>query len=171
MALHGKFVINDAHYSPLLFPGVGTFLAFSGDGIYRNRGACGMKPTVGPVPAGKYWIVDRPEGGLRSQVNAGIRDLYNHVVNGATFRHNEWFALWRDYWGIDDYTWIEGVKRGNFRLHPGTLSEGCITLPHDSDFAMLRNALLRTQRVDVPCMSKLKAYGTIEVIANGKTCP
>lgn len=130
-----------------------------------------MKPTVGPVPAGKYWIVDRPEGGLRSQVNAGIRDLYNHVVNGATFRHNEWFALWRDDWGIDDYTWIEGVKRGNFRLHPGTLSEGCITLPHDSDFAMLRNALLRTQRVDVPCTSKLKAYGTIEVIANGKTCP
>ena len=124
-----------------------------------------------PVPAGKYWIVDRPEGGLRSQVNAGIRDLYNHVVNGATFRHNEWFALWRDDWGIDDYTWIEGVKRGNFRLHPGTLSEGCITLPHDSDFAMLRNALLITQRVDVPCMSKLKAYGTIEVIANGKTCP
>ena len=130
-----------------------------------------MKPTVGPVPAGKYWIVDRPEGGLRSQVNAGIRDLYNHVVNGATFRHNEWFALWRDDWGIDDYTWIEGVKRGNFRLHPGTLSEGCITLPHDSDFAMLRNALLRTQRVVVPCMSKLKAYGTIEAIANGKTCP
>ncbi|AGJ87891.1 hypothetical protein RORB6_16050 [Raoultella ornithinolytica B6] len=50
-------------------------------------------------------------------------------------------------------------------------SEGSITLPHDSDFAMLRNALLRTQRVVVPCMSKLKAYGTIEAIANGKTCP
>lgn len=171
MALHGKFVINDAHYSPLLFPGVGTFLAFSGDGIYRNRGACGMKPTVGSVPAGKYWIVDRPEDGLRLQVNAGVRDLYNHVVNGATFRHNEWFALWRDDWEIDDYTWIEGVKRGNFRLHPGALSEGSITLPHDSDFTMLRHALLRTQRVGVPCMSKLKAYGTIEVIANGKTCP
>ena len=57
MDLYGKFVINDAHYSPLSFPGAGTFLAFSGDGIYRNRGACGMKPTVGPVPAGKYWIV------------------------------------------------------------------------------------------------------------------
>lgn len=97
-----------------------------------------MKPTVGPFPAGKYWIVDRPEGGLRSQVNAGVRDLYNHVVNGTTFRHNEWFALWRDDWGIDDYTWIEGVKRGNFRLHPGGLSEDSITLPHDSDFAMWR---------------------------------
>ena len=80
MTLHGKFVINDAHYSPLPFPAVGT-------------------------------------------------------------------------------------------LHPGALSEGSITLPHDSDFAILRNALLRTPRVDVPCMSKLKVYGTIEVIANGKTCP
>jgi len=54
MALHGKFVINDAYYSPLSFPGVGTFLAFSGDGAYRNRGACGMKLMAGPVPAGGY---------------------------------------------------------------------------------------------------------------------
>jgi len=36
---------------------------------------------------------------------------------------------------------------------------------------MLRNALLRTQKIDVPCMSKLKAYGTIEVITYGKVCP
>lgn len=171
MALHGKFVVNDACYSPLSFPGVGTFLAFSGDGAYRNRGACGMIPKMGPVPAGKYWIVDRPAGGLKSQINAGVRDIYNHFASGARFRHSEWFALWRDDWEIDDYTWIEGVKRGNFRLHPGVLSEGCITLPHDSDFAMLRNALLRTQKMDVPCMRKLNAYGTIEVIANGKTCP
>lgn len=47
MALHGKFVINDADYSPLSFPGVGTFLAFSGNGAYRNRGACGMIPKEG----------------------------------------------------------------------------------------------------------------------------
>ena len=52
-----------------------------------------MKPTVGPIPVGKYWIVDRPEGGIRSQINAGVRDLYNQLANGATFRHNEWFAL------------------------------------------------------------------------------
>lgn len=71
MALHGKFVINDAYYSPLSFPGIGTFLAFSGNGVYRNRGACGMIPKEGPVPAGKYWIVDRPQGGLKSQLNAG----------------------------------------------------------------------------------------------------
>lgn len=171
MALHGKFIINDACYSPLFFPGVGTFLAFSGNGAYRNRGACGMIPKEGPVPAGKYWTVDPPEGGFRSQLKAGMSDIYNHYVSGATFRHSEWFAIWRDDWAIDDYTWIENVKRGNFRLHPGVISEGCITLPHDSDYAMLRNALLRTQKIEVPCMKQLMAYGTIEVITNGKTCP
>lgn len=51
MALHGKFVINDMYYSPLSFPGVGTFLAFSGNGAYCNRGACAMIPKEGPVPA------------------------------------------------------------------------------------------------------------------------
>jgi len=30
MSLQGKFVINNADYSPLIFPGLGTFLAFSG---------------------------------------------------------------------------------------------------------------------------------------------
>jgi len=80
------------------------------------------------------------------------------------------FAIWRDDWTIDEYTWVESVKRSNVRLHPGTLSEGCITLPHDSDYAMLRNTLLRTEEVEVPCMKQLLAYGTIEVIANGKTC-
>lgn len=121
MTLHGRCVINDAHDSPLSFPGAGTFLAFSGDGIYRNQGACDMKPTTGPVPAGKYWIVKRSAGGLRSHVSAGVRGFYNHVVNGATFRHR------RDDWGIDDDTWNEGGKRGNFRLHPAALSAGGIT--------------------------------------------
>ena len=48
-----------------------------------------MKPTAGPVPAGKYWIVNRPEGGLRSHVNAGVRDRYNQVgfVNGMVASH------------------------------------------------------------------------------------
>lgn len=170
MALQGKFVINDADYSPLSFPGVGTFMAFSGNGVYRNRGGCGMIPIKGPIPSGKYWILDRPDGGAYSQFKAGIKDIYNHYHNGASFKHSEWFALWRDDWAIDDYTWIESVKRGNFRLHPGSLSEGCITLPHDSDFALLRNALLRTTLIDVPCMKALKAYGSVEVIVYGNTC-
>ncbi len=168
MALHGKFVISDADYAPLSFPGVGTFLAFSGNGAYLNRGACAMIPTKGPIPAGKYWIVDRPEGGLFSQLKASARDAFNYLANDATFRHSDWFALWRDDWNIDDYMWIQGIRRGNFRLHPGTVSEGCITLPHDSDFAILRNALLRTAQIDVPCVKHLKAYGTVEVVVYGK---
>ncbi|TPG59364.1 hypothetical protein [Ewingella americana] len=83
MALQGKFVINDADYSPLSFPGVEIFLAFSGDGVYRNRGACGTIQTL----------------------------------------------------------------------------------------RVLRNVLLRTQLIDIPCMKKLKAYGSIEVIVNGNICP
>ena len=171
MTLKGTFIISGADYSPLSIYGVGTFMAFSGNGIYRNKGACATISGNGPIPTGKYWIVDRPEGGVKSRVNAGVRDMYNHFASGATFKHSEWFALWRDDWNIDDYMWIESVKRGNFRLHPGVLSDGCITLAHDSDFALLRNALLRTTKVDVPCMKKLKSYGTIEVVANGTTCP
>ena len=37
MTLHGKFIINDADYSPLEFDGVGVFMAFSGNGAYRNK--------------------------------------------------------------------------------------------------------------------------------------
>lgn len=130
-----------------------------------------MIPKKGPVPAGKYWIVDRPSGGMKSRLEAGVKDTWNHYSKGATFKHSDWFALWRDDWNLDDYTWIGSVKRGNFRLHPGTLSEGCITLCHDTDFAILRNALLNTPKMDIPCAKNLKAYGSIEVITNGKTCP
>lgn len=90
MALHGKFVINDMYYSPLSFPGVGTFTAFSGNGAYRNRGACAMIPKEGPVPAGKYWIVDRPEGGsdrrsmqgCEISITVSLRALHSGIANG-----------------------------------------------------------------------------------------
>ncbi len=42
MALHGDFIINDSYYSLLLLSDLGTFLVFSGNSAYRNRGACGM---------------------------------------------------------------------------------------------------------------------------------
>ena len=40
MPLHGEFIVNDAQFSPLLIYGVGTFLAYSGNGIYRNQAGC-----------------------------------------------------------------------------------------------------------------------------------
>ncbi|MEX7647420.1 DUF2778 domain-containing protein, partial [Klebsiella pneumoniae] len=87
--------------------------------------------------------------------------------------NSDWFALWRDDRGIDDETWVEGVKLGKFRLHPGTVSEGCITITHNSDFAMIRNALMNTSLVQVPCMRSLMARGWVEVVASGSNnaCP
>lgn len=96
-----------------------------------------------------------------------IHDIANRFVGRNAFGKSDWFALWREDWGIDDYTWIESVKRGNFRLHPGTVSKGCITIANMSDFAMIRNALMSTSLIQVPCMRSLMARGWVEVVAGG----
>ena len=75
-----------------------------------------------------------------------------------------WFALYRDDGNIDDWTFIDHVERGHFRLHPAGymgISEGCITLPSPSHFAVLREALLRTPTMQVT--ATLTAYGTVQV--------
>lgn len=167
MALQGKFLLNGADYAPLILYGVGTFMAFSGNGAFRNQGGCGGVAGDGPLPPGKYWIVDRGAGGIGSWIKAKAQDTFNKVMYGAAFGRDEWFALYKDDWSIDDGTWFDGVYRGLFRLHPGHISEGCITIPHNSDFALIRNALMRTDPVQVPCMKSLMARGYIEVIANG----
>lgn len=173
MALHGKLLLNNADYAPFNLYGVGTFLSFSGNGIYRNKGACSAVKGDGPLPPGKYWIVKRGSGGFFSQKKAQVQDTWNKIRWGAEFDRDEWFALYRDDWGIDDGTWINNVHRGLFRLHPGRVSEGCITIPHNSDYALIRNALLRTEPMRVPCMKSLIALGWIEVVASGITnvCP
>lgn len=176
MALNGKMLLNGADVSPLSFPGVGTFMAFSGNGAYKNRGGCGKysgkKAGDGPLPEGRYWIVSRGSGGKISKAIAWVKDIYHQHASGAEFSRDEWFALYKDDWGIDDGTWIDNVHRGLFRLHPGTISEGCITIAHNSDYAKIRNALLNTAPIRVPCMRSLMACGWVEVVANGSnTCP
>ena len=172
MALHGKLLLNGADYAPFNLFGVGVFMAFSGQGVYRNKGTCGAVKGDGPLPPGKYWVVDRPSGGYFSHKKAQIQDTWNKVRYGTEFGRDEWFALYRDDWGIDDGTWIDNVYRSLFRLHPGTVSEGCITIVHNSDFAMIRNALMNTTLVPVPCMRSLMARACIEVVASGpNTCP
>ncbi|RWT73524.1 DUF2778 domain-containing protein [Enterobacter cloacae] len=127
----------------------------------------------GPIPPGKYWIVDRGTGGLFSGLKAKVQDRWNMVISGAEFGRDEWFALYKDDWGIDDGTWIDNVYRGLFRLHPGTVSEGCITITHNSDYALIRNALMSTELIQVPCMRSLMARGWVEVSESGynSTCP
>ncbi|RQR36743.1 MULTISPECIES: DUF2778 domain-containing protein [unclassified Burkholderia] len=172
MAYTGKFLVNNDFLSPLTIDGVGTFDAFSGNGIYRNRGGCTAVPDNGPIPGGKYWIVARPTGGARSQAYAWIKDQWNAFKGNAT-DHSEWFALYRNDGVIDDQTWVNGVQRGQFRLHPAGgegVSLGCITLPSRVDFLRIRSALLHTTTVPAGS-SGLNAYGTIEVITHGNTCP
>lgn len=173
MALQGKVILNGADYAPFNLYGVGLFMAFSGNGVYRNKGACSAVKGDGPLPPGKYWIVDRGAGGFFSGLKAKGQDTWNKVRHGAEFGRDGWFALYKDDWGIDDGTWINGVHRELFRLHPGTLSEGCITIAHNSDFAKIRNALMNTSLIQVPCMRSLMARGWVEVVANGNTntCP
>lgn len=173
MALNGKMILNGADYAPFNLYAVGVFMAHSGLGAYRNNVNCGGVQNIGPIPPGKYWIVDRMEGNWFSQKKEEFHDQLNRLVGRREFGRTDWFALWRDDWGIDDYTWIEGIIRGNFRLHPGTVSKGCITIAHSSDFAMIRNALMKTSLVPVPCRRSLLARGWVEVIANGyqNTCP
>lgn len=172
MAFYGKFIINDEDLSPLIIPGIGAFKAFSGDTVYRNRGGCTAVPDKGPIPAGLYWIVDRPTGGLKSRAIAQAKDWWSGI-SGPSSHHTEWFALYRDDGVIDDHTWINGVERGQFRLHPAGgrgISLGCITLPNYADFEKIRRELLHT--FTIPARhSGIRAYGTIEVVANGKTCP
>ncbi|MBB5407428.1 hypothetical protein HDG34_001360 [Paraburkholderia sp. HC6.4b] len=149
MAYSGKFLVNNAPLSPLTIFGIGTFNAFSGNHQYRNQGGCTALPNDGPIPAGKYWIVDRPTSGIRSQAYAWAKDTFNSTF-GTPSDHFEWFALYRDDGMIDDVTWVGGVKRGQFRLHPAGgagVSLGCITLPSRADFLRIRSALLRTMTI------------------------
>ncbi|WP_262984572.1 DUF2778 domain-containing protein [Pandoraea pnomenusa] len=72
MALHGKFALNNKDLAPLIIYGLGTYLAFSGNNSFRNRGGCTAVAGAGPIPAGKYWIVDRPSGGVLSRLRQKV---------------------------------------------------------------------------------------------------
>lgn len=98
-------------------------------------------PKTGPLPPGRYYILLRERGGWYSQT----RDSINAFFTGSD--RSEWFALYRDDGTINDETFYEGVRRGEFRLHPigpSGLSQGCITLYSQSHFDILAAALLRT---------------------------
>jgi len=117
-------------------------------------------PDIGPIVRGRYFIVERPTGGRLGPFKERLlKDIY------GTDR-STWFGLFRDDGKIDDYTFVQGVKRGNFRLHPiGPLglSEGCITLQHPIQFNYMRDMFLKSgPTLNIPG-SQLKAYGTVKV--------
>jgi hypothetical protein len=161
MPIHCTFTLNKKSVSTLSCSGVGEFAAFSGnDGAAKNNAEYASMKDVGPLPPGRYYIVDRGSGGLYTHLRDAVLDTINRTDKIT------WFALYRDDGSVDDETFINGVRRGNFRLHPHGLmnvSDGCITLVDVTAFNRLRKSLLLgTVRIPVPS-GKGFAYGTVEV--------
>ena len=145
-----KFELNG---SPLSFFQCGAtyFPAFSGLGSYVNKREAMCLPDWGPISPGTYYIFDREVGGRFGSLWARIEGKM------------DWFALYAIDEKIDDETYCNKVRRGEFRLHHGSGSKGCITIVNSSDFQSLRTMLKSKTPSSVPG-SKLLAYGKLVVI-------
>lgn len=133
--------------------GAVSYPAFSGLGAQANRREFACHVNAGPIPPGRYYILDRQSGGLLGP----LRDLFHD--------HSTWFALYAIDGRIDDETFCNNVRRGHFRLHPkGVLgiSQGCITIDSSQDFFRLRSSLRAAGQLAVPG-TELKAYGRVVV--------
>lgn len=146
------FELNDKPMSAFKI-GALSFPAFSGLRSYANQRASVCRASVGAIPPGRYYIMDREAGGILGP----IKDFFRGK--------DDWFALYADDGRIDDETFCEKVKRGNFRLHPRGLagiSEGCITLDNVLDFYRVRAILKGSGTFNIPGTS-LHSYGRVVV--------
>ena len=128
-------------------------------GKYKDNPNATAVQKEGPLPTGTYFIVDRQSGGRL----AWFSDLWRDMRAGT--KRSEWFALYRNDGTIDDWTFIHGVRRGNFRLHPSGwwgVSEGCITLPSVGQFHKLRQFLKAQPTANIPG-TLIDYYGTVTV--------
>jgi hypothetical protein len=158
MPVKCTFVLNDQTYSTLTCEGTAPVQAFSGTDQGRDNPDDTAIKNVGPLPKGTNYLVDRQSGGLLGP----IRDWFSeHTI--STDRRT-WFMLWNPVSG--DMTNINGIQRGNFRLHPigqRRLSEGCITVVQPYEFDRLQK-FIRSRGLTVPVPgTTLRAYGTVEV--------
>lgn len=115
-----------------------TYSVFSGAGDDRNNPNSTDKADAGPLPTGKYYVVDRESGGRLGR----LRDWWSDK--------DIWFALYRDDGNVNDSTIVNGVVRGQFRMHPGTISVGCVTFVKRSEFDEMRAILLKTKKEPIP---------------------
>lgn len=153
------FTLNGQKTSTLLCPGLGAITAFSGYDKYVNDPNSTAVPNDGPLPKGTYYIVDRPRGGKHQELVEEIED----IANGT--HRSQWFALFHEGSPPADYTVINGVRRGKFRLHPVGYwgkSEGCITLLHSSQFDTLRKWLTEHTPATIPG-TEIHYYGKVIV--------
>ena len=146
------FILNGMIFATFTYDGV-RCTAFSGNGSHRNNPTSGNVPNDGSIPTGRYYIVDRQSGGTLGPVLDWIAD------------RDIWFALWREDGALDDQTFVDGVRRGEFRLHPKGprgISLGCITLEYRSEFDTLRTYLLAQSVAYIP-KTRARTYGVVDV--------
>ena len=146
------FILNGLLFTTFTYDGV-RCTAFSGNGPHRNHPGSGHVPNDGSIPTGRYYIVDRQSGGRMGPLLDWFAD------------RDLWFALWREDSVLDDQTFVDGVRRGEFRLHPKGprgISLGCITLEHRSEFDTMR-AYLLAQPINYIPNTRTQAYGIVNV--------
>ncbi|AOJ09648.1 DUF2778 domain-containing protein [Burkholderia mayonis] len=153
------FTLNRQSVSTLVCAGLGGMAAFSGKPGYTNDPDKATAVDRGPLPPGRYYIVSRQSGGRLGWLRDWVKDHVSHV------QHDQWFALYRNDGVIDDWTFVNGVRRGNFRIHPNGrfgVSEGCITLTHPASFDRLRAFLLSQPPAKIPG-TNITYFGTVDV--------
>lgn len=159
MPVNCTFLLNREKTSKLSCGGFGDVEAYSGHNDGRDNPDAVAITGLGPIPRGVYYLVDRQSGG----VLGSVRDWWSQNGYGTTDK-TKWFMLWNPRTG--DFTMINGVKRGHFRLHPegpARISEGCITVSDSAGFERLQR-FIRTAppRMPVPGTT-LMSYGVVEV--------
>ncbi|EFW82838.1 MULTISPECIES: DUF2778 domain-containing protein [Pseudomonas syringae group] len=137
-----------------------SYEAFSGLTGFANDPAAVGNLEQGPLPPGRYYILDRESGGRLGWVREPLSDLF------ARTDRSHWFSLYRDDGSIDDATVVNNVTRGNFRLHPigpMGLSEGCVTMTSEIAFNQLSIYLHNMDGDRIPGTEK-RYFGILDVI-------
>jgi len=147
------FILNGKPMSTFNCNGA-LYNAFSGLNNKINKRDYVCEAGEGAIPPGTYFIVERQTGGR-------LGWLYD-----AFGGQDEWFALYANDGSIDDQTFCNKVRRGEFRLHPKGprgISQGCITIERKVDFMAIRNTLINAKRIPIPALPGTLAFGTVIV--------
>ncbi|MBL1259314.1 MAG: DUF2778 domain-containing protein [Thiotrichaceae bacterium] len=134
--------------------GAPSFPEFSGLDKHVNNSKSQCSLNKGPIPKGSYYIFDR-----QSSLKERFKSIFNKNEKDA------WFALYAIDTKIDDETYCEQVKRGQFRLHPSGIlgiSQGCITINDWTDFQVVRSLLKGTKTIEISDVG-LECYGKVRV--------
>jgi Protein of unknown function (DUF2778) len=86
--------------------------AFSGTGPFQNNPNYDFLPSIGSIPTGVYDI-------LYFTPNP---DWYRLDIRDSIPLNDQY----------DDAPFVPGFPRSQFRLHPGRVSLGCVTVPKDN---------------------------------------